>query len=355
MNKGLGIRDWGLEGKWEEEQGNWDVLIPNPQSLIPSARPCGFTLIELLVTIAIIGIMAGLVFGALMAARESGREAATKATIAKLNAIIMRRYESYMTRRVPIQIPPGTTPAVAAQMRLDAIRDIMRMEMPDAATDITNGPITFSWGSVPEPALHKLYATQSVATNLDSAQCLFKIISQGESASMEQFTESEIGTVTGQDLNGNTVTRQVFLDGWLMPIMWLRSAPGASSCTDPGFVKATGIHWTGFSDIQSGVAEPYPRLNPDGTPMLDGNGHPVIATADHDPFDTRNLQSDAFHLIPLIYSASGKRKSDGTPLYGIELGTGAFTGDPFANLNLGAPIAGQGAEGIITNHHIEAR
>ena len=53
----------------------------------------------------------------------------------------MRRYESYLTRRVPLGrlVYPTTDPnfnkslptGLAAQDRLYAIRDIMRMEMPD--------------------------------------------------------------------------------------------------------------------------------------------------------------------------------------------------------------------------------
>ena len=65
-------------------------------------------------TISIIGIMAGMVFGVLHSARQSAAEAATKATIAKLNTIIMKRYESYLTRRVPISLSTDTSRKASA-------------------------------------------------------------------------------------------------------------------------------------------------------------------------------------------------------------------------------------------------
>jgi prepilin-type N-terminal cleavage/methylation domain-containing protein len=291
-------------------------------------REHGFTLIELLVTITIIGILAGMMFGAYAMARNAGREYATKATIAKLNTIIMQRYESYMTRRVAIKCDPcptawpSGTPLTDPEKkawfvgnlhkRLDAIRDLMRMEMPDSKSDIINGPVQFIFGgdgstwSLPEPALHRLYAGSPPTANLDPAQCLYKLVSMGSPEAMEQFNQNEIGMVDG---------KPVFVDGWGMPIMWLRWAPGFTS------------------------------------PIQSGN-----AVTDHDPFDTRNLESVAFHLIPLIYSAAGKRKADGTPMYGIDLQAGyVFAGNPYANLQLGKPIAGEGAEGNITNHYIEQR
>jgi prepilin-type N-terminal cleavage/methylation domain-containing protein len=52
-----------------------------------------FTLVEMLAVIVIIGIMAGMAFGAYQLARASAHEAATKATIAKLNNIIMRQLD----------------------------------------------------------------------------------------------------------------------------------------------------------------------------------------------------------------------------------------------------------------------
>ena len=279
----------------------------NPQPPIPNPfYRSGFTLIELLVVVTIIGILAAMAFGALQMAREAGREAKTKATIVKLNNIIMRQYESYMTRRVPVPIPPGTAPRDAARIRLEAIRDLIRMEMPDALSDISNGPIlTFGWGSVPEPALHRLYVIDPPTGDHDGAQCLYKIVSIGHPEAMEQFNQSEIG-MTPDD-------RPCFVDGWGRPIMFLRWAPGY------------------ISPIQSGDA-----------------------TNDHDPFDTRQIDGLAFHLVPLIYSAGADGKYDLNLVAGY-----VFNGNPYENMNLGQPadIDGDGLNhhDNITNHYMEQR
>ena len=87
-------------------------------------RRRAFTLVELLVTITIISILAGMILGALHAARNSAREAATKATIAKLNTIIMRRsrvvYDATGTDCDPARNLAGRR----VLMRLNAIRDL---------------------------------------------------------------------------------------------------------------------------------------------------------------------------------------------------------------------------------------
>ena len=294
----------------------------------PFCSPLGFTLIELLVTITIIGMLAAMMLGALHAAGNAGKVAATKATIAKLNTIIMQRYESYMTRRVPITIT-GLSPSQAAEVRLGAIRDLMRMEMPDrwedvtddvsfltsvfipvhhrpAYTDLISGkPVPYSQ-PVPEPALHQLYrnrygpggnVTAGIPNmNSNSGKILYMLVSMGSPEAMEQFNQSEI--------KADTDGWSYFVDGWGQEIRFLRWAPGVSSCTDPDFIKATGIQWTGFSDIQPGVAQGYPKFNPPGsnTPLLDASGNPVGGRADHDPFDTRNVDLAGFRLVPLIYS-----------------------------------------------------
>ena len=280
----------------------------------------GFTLVEMLVVVTIIMILSGLLYGALQLARETAREMATKATIAKLNNIILRQYESYKTRRVSLDTSGMTpqqanaairaakaTPRLAAQFRLDAIRDIMRMEMPDAQSDVTNGAVAFSWGSVPAPALHRLYAASPPTADHDAAQCLYKIVSMSNPEAMEQFHQSELGMVDG---------RPVFVDGWGRPIMFLRWAPGYTS------------------------------------PIQLGEGN---EENDHDPFDTRRVDGFAFHLIPLVYSAGADGK------YDINLVAGyVFNGNPYADMDLGRPtdVDGDGSlnhHDNITNHRIDQR
>ena len=84
-------------------------------SRLSSSR--GFTLVELLVTITIMGMLAAMTLGAMQVSRRMAAEYATKATITKLNNIIMQRYESYLTRRLPINVA-GFPPPFAAQYRL---------------------------------------------------------------------------------------------------------------------------------------------------------------------------------------------------------------------------------------------
>ncbi len=301
----------------------------------------GFTLVELLVTISIIGIMTALTMGVAHSARQMSAEAATKATITKLNAIIMKRYEGYRNRRVPISTV-GKTPPQAAQMRLDAIRDLMRMEMPDAATDVTQSPISFSWGSVPEPALHKLYAASPPTADHDGAQCLYQIVSQANPEAMQQFSQSEVGIVDG---------KPCFIDGWGNPIMWLRWAPGYSNCPQLGLSGPSTIQSGNPTtavvpiDANTGAAGSTPLILPDGSISTTQK----VMVADHDPFDTRQVDGFAFRLVPLIYSAG----PDG--VYGLGINTGAFNGNPYAAMSLGQPLTTGGYQDNITNHSIEMR
>ncbi|MGA2799146.1 MAG: type II secretion system protein [Thermoguttaceae bacterium] len=250
-------------------------LIPHPSSLIPhpsflSIRHSAFTLIELLATITIISILAAISLGALHYARQSTAEGKTKATIAKLNALVMQRYESYATRRVPIDLSSliaskTITVKQAAQYRYLALLDLMRMEMPERTYDISNGPLgifqpTNPWTA--RPALSQMYLQKynnsAPVDNCCPAKYLYMWISMAYPEAMSQFGENEI-----KDLDGDHWP--VFVDGWGNPIMFLRWAPG--------FLPPD-------SEIQS--------------------GDPVN---DHDPFDSRRTCPANYRLIPLVYSA----------------------------------------------------
>jgi prepilin-type N-terminal cleavage/methylation domain-containing protein len=240
----------------------------------------GFTLVELLVVVVVIGILAGLVMSGLQAARETAKAAKTRATIAKLHNIIMGMYESYRTRRVPINTF-GLSPQTAALARLLLLRDIMRLEMPERMTDISNPPVYFSSSNstLPSaysiclptrPALSQAYLNHLNGVTLKGntpAELLYMIVTIGCRA-RGQFSENEIA-------NDSVDGIPEFIDGWGHPIYFLRWAPG--------FID---------SDIQN---QNY---------VAPAAGSPcTLASTDHDPFDPMRVDQFAWRLIPLIYSA----------------------------------------------------
>jgi len=258
-------------------------------------RRAGFTLIELLVVVTIIGILASVSLAALQRAQSSARISRTKATIAKLNDIIVARYASYRTRRVPLGTG-GLAPLTAANRRLNLLRDLMRMEMPQRWHDVVQAPITFNPGpnqyAAPRPALSRSYLRQynlhAGAPNLltyESAECLYLVVMFGDRDARGLFSESEIGDADGDGL-------LEFVDGWGNPIKFLRWAPGVPD-----------------SDIQPVVS------------TISGTSGSVDLTlaaqaeeTDYDPFDVRKVDYStdttsadipprSWRLVPYIFSA----------------------------------------------------
>lgn len=194
-------------------------------------RRNAFTLIEMTIVIAIIAILAGMALSVYNTAAQQSKGMRTRAIIAKIDQLIGEKYESYRTRQVPIRIPPGTQPNVAAQIRLCAIRDLMRMEMPDHREDVIDGPAQLPGNLyLARPSLSKNYLRRGTASwtanpadwSNDSAECLYLILAamrDGDKSALDYFSPSEIGDLDNDGLNE-------IHDSFGRPILFFRWAPG---------------------------------------------------------------------------------------------------------------------------------
>jgi hypothetical protein len=138
------------------------------------------------------------------------------------------------------------------------------------------------------------------------AECLYLIVSANPEA-LAQFHDNEIGDTDQDGL-------PEFIDGWGRPIYFLRWAPRFED-----------------SDLQKSA--------------------PAAAQDDHDPFDSRRVDPNAWRLVPLIFSAG----PDGE--YGIAIDTSgsAYTwnNDTYAQA-FGAPTGSTHYDNL-HNHRIEAK
>jgi prepilin-type N-terminal cleavage/methylation domain-containing protein len=301
----------------------------------------GFTLTELLIVMLVIGIMAGLALSALSGATELAREQRTRAIISKLDQLIMERYEGYRTRAVPLRVPPNAGPRGAAFVRLTALRDLMRMELPDRRSDILNflsNPPTLqiTASGISQSSLQKSYFRKAVRTlgganNLanwtsthEGAECLYLIVStmhDGDKNALDFFSPNEVGDVDEDGM-------KEILDGWGNPIEFIRWPAGYTA--QPGPDGEWGI--AGADDDGNGTVD---DLFEAGWPGSDDVVPQTMQTLNYltspDPFDPAKadprwgagtgisyvgVAPQPFALHPLIVSAGRDR------LYDIDVGGG---------------------------------
>ena len=272
---------------------------PNPRS--------GFTLTELMVSIVIISILSSVTLYAMASVQQQAQVQRTKAQISRIHELIMEKWESYDSRRLPLT---GLSP----EERLIGTRELMRFEMPDAPTDIVlhqnagSNPIGNAFplnvqflpfdAISPRPTvvltdrptesryyLAKVAAAQALLDaegqgrtwfqTHESAECLYMILSRievGDESALEMFSETEIGDADNDSL-------PEIHDAWGSPISFYR--------------------WP------AGFASPLQTLNPvDGTDVFD------FANVDNYDRDGDGVADQPWALVPLIVSA-GPDKSYG--------------------------------------------
>lgn len=299
-----------------------------------------FTLVELLFVMLILSVLVAMAFSALAGAAEQARVARTKTVIAKLDQLITEKYESYRTRRV--RTTANNDAIISARNRLNAIRELMRMEMPDRMSDVNDppapppAPLLATW----RPALSTSYfrrRSSSWSAQHQSAECLYLIISslrEGDSSVLEFFAPSEIGDVDEDDM-------PEFLDAWGQPIEFIRW-PAGYLAEDPANVGVlTDVVAT--MQIANGKTAPDPF-------------DPLKADARNRDSDQTN---DTYLLRPLIFSA-GRDKEYGVETYWTTVQYSATNprNDPYAKSSgqyVGHPINGTGFGDNITNHYQEAQ
>lgn len=334
-----------------------------------------FTIVEMTIVMALIAILSIMALSVYATAASQAKEMRTRAIVAKIDSIIGEKWEAYRTRQVPIRILPGTNPTLAAQIRVDAIRELQRFELPDRITDVTAGPAyvdtTNPANQIPQagypayplarltsrPAINKQYLRKAFKAhargnplltglqywtdNNQSAECLYLVLSctrDGDKSALDWFSAIEIGDVDDDGMNE-------ILDSFGQPIAFIRWAPG----------------------YRADVA-PYPvtpqRRNDSGL-AADPTDYP-------DPFDPIKVYgTNNFALKPLIFSSGPDKQQDinvllvdasqpgpNPPIYALT----TPPNDPYHQqpIPVGMPADTNGDGYLqhsddITNHDLEAR
>lgn len=293
----------------------------------------GFTLIELMIVVSILGVVATMIAFALVGAANTAKIEKTKSMISKLDNYLMLRWDKYETWRLP-PTPDQVRqdPKSMARLRLNGLREMMRLEFPDHWKDVQTEPTD---PIKSRPAASRAYlrrfkesrdkdnkpsSMSEKAGDYKSAECLYMILTtpmNGQESVLSQFRDSEMGDV---DEDGFPE----FLDAWRNPIMFMRWAPGHISPRQPAWKRDPKKY--------------------------------------HDPYDVLQVDDKAFALYPLIYSSGPDEQYD---IYRKE-DSGGRLNDPFGDPQLGegrdqdnymkgAKDGVDNSKDNITNHMLQLR
>ncbi len=289
-------------------------------------RQLGFTVVELLIVMMILGLMVAMSMSALNAAVAQARISRTKVVIAKLDQLIMDRWEGFRTRPVPIRATAGANVRTSTTGRLNALREIMRLELPCSKEDVTTNPTYVTRTSLSRGYFRKA-PTASWTDTWEEAECLYLIIASmrdNDKSALDFFTVDEIG-----DIDGDGIPE--IHDAWGQPIMFLRAAPGYRlDATVPALSMQNSN-------------------TPDGFDLLKADSRWADTDQTNNPFD----------LKPLIYSFGPDKNTVGIQLPDFSTAAALATiNDPYrlnpSGFQTGLILSTAEVGDNITNHYQEA-
>lgn len=303
----------------------------------PSTIRRSFTLTELLVVIMVISILASSLLFAMYGAVQQAKASRTKSQITKLHELLMTRWDSYRTRSIRLLGMPAEARRDAravATSRLLAVRELMRLEMPDRKLDVLdgstteltkgfpfvvpyNGPLSPATVCIARPACNREYlrrvANLVSPANLTNgaaawsetyqdSECLYMIIASMQDivgSGLDFLHEGEIG-----DLDQDGMPE--ILDSWGKPIAFIRWAPGFLEHPGPDFTFGTTDDIPSYSNLQildaEGSPDPFDPLRVDKRPPPPPLAPPWPAEMDPTGTGTAEYQFN-FALYPLVVSS----------------------------------------------------
>ena len=275
-----------------------------------AARPA-FTLVEVLVVLVLISILSGMVMTAVRGVNLTARQARTRSIIAIVDTVIQEQYESYKYRPLAVEIPALSSvmptgvlkyevlPNEAARVRLNMIRDLQRMELPDRISDINvgtvmNQPATIvaladrvlvdvgpppryvrdtdrsrrvsvpvNWFTAASPpnrfAAYRRLIRPTWTPEFQSAECLYMILATafiGGAPALEQIPPSNIGDVDNDGM-------PEILDGWGRPLGFIRWPVGFQDPdlsideSMPDDFDPLRVDFASVPNVTSGVKRPW--------------------------------------------------------------------------------------------------
>jgi hypothetical protein len=181
-----------------------------------------------------------------------------------------------------------------ADLRLLALRELMKYEMPDRWSDVTDNPVFLN----DRPPLAKQYWRRSTTATgqYGPAECLYMtvMLATGDGEARTLFSKQDIDDTDPDGPDG----APEFVDGWGNPIQFLRWAPG--------FAFRSEL-MSGDADADHDPFDPYRRDQPGAMPT-NLNRYPAsfrnYVAALKDPVP-------AFRLVPFIFSAGPIGIEDG--------------------------------------------